>query len=137
MEVAGAGEVVMLDPGAALSGRWSAIEIVLENGGDALVGERPDGECASRDGFGASRINATEQAQHTEAGSKALFRMRAVGEHSDHQRLGVRADRVCPALEACRRPCSVAPMRARHVLRIGAMTAAAIATLMGGDALGP
>jgi hypothetical protein len=27
-------------------------------------------------------------------------------------------------------------MRARHVLWIGAMTAAAIATLMGGDALG-
>src|SRR5579859_6076546 len=103
MEVAWAAKVLMLDHGAALSGRWSAIEIVLENGGDALVGERPDGECASRDGFGASRFNATEQAQHTEASSKALFRMRAVGEHGDHQRLGVRADRAGPALEACRR----------------------------------
>src|SRR5215207_3528469 len=94
MEVAGAAEVLMLDHGAALSGRWSALEIVFENGGDALVGERPDGECASRDGFGASRVDATEQAQHTEAGSKALFRMRAVGEHGDHQRLGVATDRV-------------------------------------------
>ena len=67
----------MLDHGAALSGRLSAIEIVLENGSDALVGERPDGERASRDGFGASRVDAAEQAQHTEASSKALFRMRA------------------------------------------------------------
>src|ERR1700681_2527815 len=109
MEVAGAAEVLMLDHSAALSGRWGAIEIVFENGGDALVGERPDGECASRDGFGASRVNATEQAQHTEAGSKALFRMRAVSERGDHQRFGIRADRSRPALEACRRPCGVAP----------------------------
>ena len=94
MEVARAAEVLMLDHGAALSGRWSAIELVFENGGDALVGERPDGECASRNGFGASRINATEQAQHTEASSKALFRMRTVGEHGDHQRLGVGTDRA-------------------------------------------
>src|SRR5579859_4452824 len=103
VEVAGAAEVLMLDHSAALSGRLSAIEIVLENGGDALVGERSDGERASRDGFGASQVDAAEQAQHTEASSKALFRMRAVGEHGDHQRLGVRADRAGPALEACRR----------------------------------
>jgi hypothetical protein len=50
----------MLDHGAALSGRWSAIEIVFENGGDALVGERPDGDGADRDRLGTRRIECRE-----------------------------------------------------------------------------
>src|SRR5215472_14461479 len=62
--------------------------------------------------------------------------MRTVGEHGDDETFGVRADRVRPPLEALRRPSGVASMRARHVVRIGAMTRAAVATLMGGDALG-
>src|SRR5580704_18326422 len=133
MEVAGAAEVLMLDHGAALSGRWSAIEIVFENGGDALVGERPDGDGASRDGFGARRIEAAEQAQHAEAGAKALLGMRTVGEHGDHEPFGIGTDRSRPALEALRRPCGIASVRARHVVRIGAVPRTAIAALMGGD----
>src|SRR6202030_1191138 len=136
MEVARAAEVLMLDHGAALSGRWSAIELVFENGGDALVGERPDGECAGRNGLGAGRGKPAKQAQHTEAGAKALLGMRTVGEHGDHEAFGVRADRTRPPLEALRRPCGVAPMRARHVVRIGAVTRAAVATLMSSNAFG-
>src|SRR5260370_37047837 len=115
---------------------WSAIEIVLENGGDALVGERPDGEGTGRDGLGAGWGKPTKQAQHAEAGAKARLGMRTVGEPSDYEAFCVRADRARPPLEALRRPCGVASMRARHVVRIGAVARAAVATLMGGDALG-
>ena len=48
---------------------------------------------------------------------------------------GIGADRRRPAAEAVGRPFGVAAMRARHVVGIGAMPAAAIAALMGGDAL--
>src|SRR5215468_8153311 len=104
MEVAGAAEILMLDHGWVLSGLWSAIEIVFENGGDALVGERPDSECAGRNGLGAGRIEAAKQAQHAEAGAKALLGMRTVGEHGDDEAFGVRTDRARPPLEALRRP---------------------------------
>ena len=54
-------------------------------------------------------------------------------EDGGDQRFGVGANGARPAPEAVRRPFGVAAMRARHVLGIGAMAAATIAALMGGD----
>jgi hypothetical protein len=40
---------------------WLAIEVMVEDRGDALVGERADLEGAERDRFGARRIEAAER----------------------------------------------------------------------------
>ena len=61
--------------------------------------------------------------------------MRTVVEDGDDEPLGLRADTACPAPEALGAPLGVAPMRARHVLGIGAVSPAGITALMGGDAL--
>src|SRR4029079_18913821 len=61
--------------------------------------------------------------------------MRSMAEDDDDQRFGVGAVAARPAAEAIGRPFSVAAMRARHMLGIGAMPPAAITALMGGDPL--
>jgi hypothetical protein len=58
----------------------------------------------------------TKEAQHAEAGQEALLGMWPL--HGDHFRA---------RLEALRRPCGVAQMRARQVVRIRAVTQAAVA----------
>jgi len=136
VKVTGTAYVGMGNHGDGLSTLGGAVEIVLQNGGDALVGERTDRKGAPRNRLGACRIKAAEQAQHAETGAKALLGMRTVGEHGEHQRFGVDADRARPALEARRRPFGVATMCARHVFGIGVVPTAAIAALMRGDALG-
>jgi hypothetical protein len=54
-------------------------------------------------------------------------------EDGGEQRFGALPDGSRPTPEAVRPPFDVAAMRARHVLGIGAMPAAAIAAFMGGD----
>ena len=60
--------------------------------------------------------------------------MRPTGQHGEDQRLGVRPDVACLAVQALRRPFGIAPVRARHVLRQGAVPRSAVAPRMGGDA---
>ena len=64
-----------------------------------------------------------------------MFGVRPAGQHGDDQRLGVRPDPACLALQALGRPLGVAPVCAWHVLRLGAMPRSAVAPRMGGDAL--
>ena len=66
--------------GVGLGRGGAAVEIVGEDGGDALVGERADRDGAGRDGFGAGGVEVAEQPQHAEAGSEALLGMRPIGQ---------------------------------------------------------
>ena len=72
-----------------------------------------------------------------QAGAEALFGMGPVGQDGDDEPLGVGADRSTPAPKAFGRPLGVAPMRAGHVIGIGAMPTPAMTTLVSGDALAP
>src|SRR5580700_6270346 len=91
MEVAGAAQVWMLDDGV-FGGASPAIEIVGDDRGDALVGERTDGEGASRHELGPLEFNIFEEAQHAETGAEALLGMWPVGEYGEDEPLGVGAD---------------------------------------------
>ena len=84
--------------------------------------------------LGPGGIDAAKQPQHAEAGAKPLFRVRPAGQHGDDQRLGVRPDAAGLALHALGRPFGITPVRARHVLGLGAVPRPAIAPGMGGDA---
>src|SRR5665213_1717356 len=113
--------------------RWLTIEVVGEDRGDALVGERADLERAGRDRLGPGGIEAAEQTQHAQAGPEALLGVWPIGEHGDDQRLCVRADAAGLTVEPLGVPFGIAPMGARHVVRIGAVTRPAMAPCMGGD----
>src|SRR5260370_40006181 len=102
--------------------QWLAIEVVGEDRGDALVGERADLERADRDRLGPGGIDAAEQTQHAQAGPEALFGMWPIGEHGDYQRLGVRADAAGLTVEPLGGPFGITPMGAPHVVRIAAVT---------------
>jgi hypothetical protein len=60
--------------------------------------------------------------------------MRPAGQHGDDQPLGVRADDTGLVLQPFRRPFAIAPVRARHMLRLGAVPRAAVTPGMRGDA---
>ena len=134
MEVTRATNVGVINDDGAFRRLRGTVEIVFEDGGNAFVGERTDRQRPGRDGLGACRIQTAEQAQHAEAGAEALLGMRPVGEYGDDQPLSVGSDRAGPTMEA--RPLGIAPMRAWHMLGMGAVTATSIAALMGRDALG-
>jgi hypothetical protein len=124
------GHVGVIDDDGVFHRLRGAVEIVFEDGGNALVGERADRQRPGRDGLGACRIQAAEEAQHAEAGAEALLGMWPVGEYGDDQSLSVGSDRAGPTMEARRRPLGIAPMRAWHVLGMGAVTPTSIAALM-------
>ena len=60
--------------------------------------------------------------------------MRPAGQHGDDQPLGVRSDDTRLALQPFRRPFAIAPVRARHMLGLGAVPRSAVTPGMGGDA---
>jgi|SRR6476619_6470735 len=91
MEVAGAAQVWVLDDGV-FGGARPAIELVGDDGGDALVSERTDGEGAGCDELGPLGFDILEEAQHAETGAEALLGMWPVGEYGEHEPLGVGAD---------------------------------------------
>ena len=100
MEVAGAADVVVQDRRAVRGlRRRPTVEPVLQDRHDALVGQRADLDGAATDGLRPNRLDAAEQTQHPDAGSEALLRMRPADQHGDDQRLGVRSDGTCLALE--------------------------------------
>src|SRR5579863_916067 len=136
MEVIGAAQIGMLDD-RVFGGARFAVEPVGDDGGDAFVGQRADSDGAGGDEFGSLRIDILEQAQHAQAGPKALLRMRPIGEDGADQPLGIGPDRAPPATESIGRPFGVTAMRTGHMLGVGPMPAAAMATLMGGEALTP
>src|SRR6516162_7742535 len=63
MEVAGAAYVGMVDHYRALGLALSTIEVVRQDGSDALVGERADRNGPGRDGFCSGGIEPAEKAQ--------------------------------------------------------------------------
>src|SRR4051812_16443070 len=135
MEVARAAHVGMVDDWRAPGLRRGAVEIVGQDGSDARGGERAD-----RDGPGGGRfrpggVEPAVEPPYTQAGAKTLLGMGAAGEHRQDEPLRVGPDRTSPALEALWGPLGIAPVGARHVIRIGAVPASAEAALMGGDAL--
>jgi hypothetical protein len=121
----------------------TAIEVMGEDRGNALVVERADLDGAASDPFGAGRIDAAQQPHDTQTSTEApssslgqaLFGMRPAGEDGDDQSFGARANTPPPALEALRAPLGITTMGAGHVLGIGAVEPAAIAPGMSGDAL--
>ena len=115
--------------------RRRLVEPVFEDRGDGGVGQRADLHRAQADRFGPGSIKAAEQAQHTKAGAKALFRMRPAGHHGDDQSFGVRPDAAGVTLQAFRRPFGITPVCTWHVLRLGAVPRSAVASGMGGYAL--
>src|SRR6516162_2282240 len=92
MEVAGAAYVGMVDHYRALGLALGTIEVVRQDGSDALVGERADRNGPGRDGFCSGGIEPAEKAQDPQAGAEALLGMRAVGEHGYDEPLGARTD---------------------------------------------
>ena len=106
-----------------------------QDGGDALGGERAKRDGPGGDGFRPGGVEAAVEPPHTQAGAKTLLGMGAAGEHRHDQPLRVGPDRASPAPEALRRPLGIAPVRARHVIRIGAVPASAEAALMSRDPL--
>src|SRR6516225_545770 len=136
VEVARTADVGVHDYGLLGSRRTgTAIEVMGEDRGDALVVERADFDGAASDPFGAGRIDAAQQPHDTQTSTEALFGMRPAGEDGDDQSFGARANTPPPALEALRRPLGITTMGAGHVLGIGAVEPAAIAPGMSGDTL--
>src|SRR6476619_5866357 len=129
MEVARAAQVRMLDDGV-LGGASPAVERVGYDGGDALVGQRADGEGAGGHELGTLGIDILEQPQHAETGAEPLFGMGPVSQYGDHEPFGIRADRASPTTEAIGCPFGVATMRAWHMVGIGSVPAPAITALM-------
>ena len=121
---------------AAVSGwRLGAIEVVGEDGGEALVGERADRDGPGRDGFRPGGIEPAEQPQDPEAGAEALLGM------GSRLSTAMTSPSVFGPIERAqrwkrlRRPLGIAPMGTRHVIGIGAVPAPAVAALMSGDPL--
>ena len=135
MEVACAAQVRVIDDGLRLRLPRRPIEVVGDDRGDALVGERPDGGRPGRYGFGSGRGEAAVQAHDAQAGAEALLGMGTPVQDGDDEAFGLRADLPAPALETGRRPFRVTAVGARHVLGIGAVAGAAVAPVVGGDAL--
>ena len=112
-----------------------AIETVLEdraNGGD---GSGLDRNAAPTRGVDARPAIGARQGENPQAGSKALFGMRA-GDHDRFAQGGGRwADLLRVGHDAGRRPGCVAPVRAGHVLGDGGVAAPVRRPRMAGDAL--
>src|SRR6516164_2757318 len=90
MEVAGAAYVGMVDHYRALGLALGTIEVVRQDGSDALdllLARRVQRGDRDRDG-----IEPAEKAQDPQAGAEALLGMRAVGEHGYDEPLGARTD---------------------------------------------
>ena len=64
----------------------------MENGGDALVGKRSDGDGPGRDSLDTSGFEPAKKLEDTEAGSKRLLGMTATGEHRDDKPVGIGSD---------------------------------------------
>ena len=116
-------------------GGAGTVELVGDDRGDAFVGERPIGDGAGRHRLGAGWLEVLEQPEHAKAGPEPLFRVWPPGENGDDQPFGIGANGRAPAAEALRRPFGVAPVRARHMLGIGAMFGPAMTALMHGNPL--
>ena len=117
------------------SGRRRSVEPVLEDRGDRAAGQRADLDRAGAGRLHPDGVQTTEQPQDAEAGAEPLLWMRPPGHYGDDQRLGGDADAARVTLQALRRPLGIAPMRARHVLCLGAVTRAAMAPGVRRDAL--
>ena len=100
MEVARAAHVGMVDDRRAPGLRRGAVEIVGQDGSDALGGERAKRDGSGRDGFCPDGVEAAVEPPHTQAGAKTLLGMGAAGEHRQDEPLRVGLDRASPALEA-------------------------------------
>ena len=85
MEVARAAQVGVVDHGRAHGWAWRAFEVVGEDRRDALVGERSERDGSGRDGFDPGGIEASEEAQHAQAGPEALLGMWPMMEHRDDE----------------------------------------------------
>jgi hypothetical protein len=118
MVVAGTADVGVQDPRSVVRGiqRRSGLEPVLEDGGDALIVERPNFHRAGGDCLRSGRINAAIKAQDAKACAEPLLRVWPSSQHGDDQCLGVGTDRPRLILEAFRVPLGIEPMRARHVV---------------------
>ena len=95
------------------------MEVVTKDGIDGLVRESTDLESSQAGclkGVPAMRFG---QSHDAEAGSKALFRVRALPQNHVDQGRGVGADPGRLALDLGRRPAGIAPVTGRHVLRHG------------------
>ena len=75
---------------------------VLDDRGDALVGERADIDGMGGDLFDTFSIETAKEPQHAETGAKALLGMRPVSEDRDDQAFGLGTKASGPTLETFR-----------------------------------
>ena len=134
VEVLGTADVRVIDDRPVLSRSLMTLCLVLDDRGDAFVGERADVDGVGGDPFDTLRIETAKHPQHAETGAKALFGVGPIGEDGDDQPFGLGTEASSPSLEARRRPVGVTPMCARHVIGMSAVAASVIAALMAGDA---
>ncbi len=134
MVVAGAAQIGVIEQcrrrAVPAGGRFAR-----EQRSDALAVERADLDGAGRDGFGERGVDAAVKLQHAQTGPKALFGMRPAGEHGGNQPFGGGTDPGRPVLKALRRPRGIAPVGARHVIRVRAVAPAHDAPLVQADTL--
>ncbi|MCS0463007.1 hypothetical protein K8R51_32100 [Rhizobium favelukesii] len=124
----------MIDDGGRFGGMTRRL-VVGEKRSNAFAVQATDLDGAGGDGLGPIVVDVAKQAQDTQACSKALFGVRAAGKDCADQTFCLGTDGCGPAPKAIWCPLSVSPVGTGHVIWVGSMTRAAIAALMGGDAL--
>ena len=115
--------------GEARSRLWARMEAMLVEV-SALIATAW-AEAASRPGG----VEPAVEPQHAQAGAKTLLGMGAAGASTARMSPPCGPGSREPSAGSALRPLGIAPVRARHVIRIGAVPASAEAALMGGDAL--
>src|ERR1700680_1295107 len=133
--VAGAADV-LVDQHRRL-GHWrrSVLAMVLQDGGDRVVGAGAEHQRTGTGGVDPRRAIALDQAEDADAGAEPLLRMRPRAQDHIGQDGGVVADRGGFAANALMRPVAITPVRTRHVLGDGGRPMRPGAAAMAGDPL--
>src|SRR3954454_2525143 len=115
--------------------RRRVLAMVLQDGGDRVVGAGAEHQRASAGGLDPRGVIALDQPEDADAGAEPLLRMRPRAQDHIGQDDGVVADRGGLSADALMRAVAIAPVRARHVLGDGGRPVRAGAAPMAGDPL--
>ena len=115
--------------------RRRSVELVIEDRAHRAIGQGADLDGSGRCGFEASDAERPHQADDTETGAEALFRMRPALKDQIAKGSGGRADRSGGAANAFNGPIGVAPVARRHMLGKGGVPMVGAAAPMRRDPL--
>ena len=124
-----------ISTGASAIGGGGVLAMVLQDGGDRVVGAGAEHQRAGAGGVDPRRAVAFDQAENADAGAEPLLGMRPRAQDHIGQDGGVVADRGGLAADALMRPVAIAPVRTRHVLGDGGRPMRPGAAAMAGDPL--